>query len=148
MALQAIAPVSYRFSLLLREHFDRVEVLPRRVHAFGRDRHIEWCSRLEMTAGTLRSRGGVLARGTCLTACYTSCMDKTITIRIDRAQDTALTARARAQGKTRSEVVRELLACGLEEQPLGRRIGHVKGRLRVPSPKTGWQRRIKDRNWR
>ncbi len=75
-------------------------------------------------------------------------MDKTLTIRVDRAQDEALAARARALGKTRSELVRELIARGLEERPLGGRIGHLKGRLDLPRPKAGWQRRIKDCNWR
>ena len=75
-------------------------------------------------------------------------MDKTLTIRLDRAQDNALTARARAQRKTRSQVVRELLARGLEEQPLGRRIAHLKGRFELASSKRAWQRRIKERNWR
>lgn len=75
-------------------------------------------------------------------------MDKTLTIRIDRAQDSALSARARAQGKTRSQVVRDLLDRGLEEQPLGRRIGHLKGRVTLSAPKDAWRRRIKERNWR
>ena len=75
-------------------------------------------------------------------------MGKTLTIRLRRTQDEALTARARALGKTRSELVRELIDQGLEERPLGRRIGHLKGRLEVPAPKAGWQRRIKERNWR
>ena len=75
-------------------------------------------------------------------------MGKTLTIRLRRTQDEALTARARAVGKTRSELVRELIDQGLEERPLGRRIGHLKGRLDVPAPKAGWQRRIKERNWR
>jgi hypothetical protein len=75
-------------------------------------------------------------------------MDKTLTIRLDRAQDAALTACARAQGKTRSAIVRELLDRGLEEHPLGRRIGHLKGRLEMASPSTGWQRHVRDRNWR
>jgi hypothetical protein len=67
---------------------------------------------------------------------------------LDRAQDEALTARAKLMGKTRSELVRELIERGLEERPLGRRIGHLKGRLDLPTPREGWQRRIKDRNWR
>ena len=75
-------------------------------------------------------------------------MDKTLTIRLNNSQDEALTARARVLGKTRSELVRELIDSGLEERPLGHRIGHMKGRLDVPSPRAGWQRRIKDRNWR
>ena len=75
-------------------------------------------------------------------------MDKTLTIRLNRAQDEALTVRARVLGKTRSELVRELIDTGLEERPLGRRVGHVKGRLELASPKAGWQRRIRERNWR
>jgi hypothetical protein len=75
-------------------------------------------------------------------------MDKTLTIRLDQAQDEALTERANALGKTKSELVRELIEKGLEEQPLGRRIGHLKGQLGLKTPKAGWQRRIKDRNWR
>jgi len=75
-------------------------------------------------------------------------VDKTLTIRLDREQDTALTARARAQGKTRSQVVRELLARGLDERPLGSRIEHLKGLVDLPRPKDAWRRRIKDRNWR
>ena len=75
-------------------------------------------------------------------------MDKTLTIRLGRAQDEALTARAKVLRKTRSELVRELIERGLEERLLGRRIGHLKGRLDLPSPKPGWQQRIKDRNWR
>ena len=75
-------------------------------------------------------------------------MDKTLTIRIDQTQDEALTERAKSLGKTKSELVRELIEKGLEEQPLGRRIGHLKGRLLLKTPKAGWQRRIKDRNWR
>jgi hypothetical protein len=75
-------------------------------------------------------------------------MGKTLTIRIDRAQDEALTARAKAQGRTRSALVRDLIDQGLQDRPLGRSIGHLKGRLGLASPKAGWQRRIKERNWR
>jgi hypothetical protein len=75
-------------------------------------------------------------------------MDKTLTIRLDRSQDERLTARSKATGKTRSALVRELIDQGLDERPLGRRIGHLKGRLDVPAPKAGWPRGIKERNWR
>ena len=75
-------------------------------------------------------------------------MDRTLTIRLDREQDEALSARTKATGQTRSELVRELIDKGLEERSLGQRIGHLKGRLALPSPKAGWPRRIKDRNWR
>jgi hypothetical protein len=67
---------------------------------------------------------------------------------LDRVQDQRLTARSKVTGKTRSELVRELIDQGLDERPMGRRIGHLKGRLDVPSPKVGWPRQIKDRNWR
>ena len=75
-------------------------------------------------------------------------MGKTLTIRIDKRQDDALTRRAKALGKTRSELVRELIDRGLEEQPLGVRIGHLKGILDLPQPKDALRRRIKERNWR
>jgi hypothetical protein len=45
-------------------------------------------------------------------------MGKTLTIRIDKAQDDALTRRAKALGKTRSEVVRELIDRGLRSKLL------------------------------
>jgi hypothetical protein len=75
-------------------------------------------------------------------------MDKTITIRVSRAQDKALTLHARTRGKSRSQIIREFIDRGLEDRPLGPRIAHVKGALGVPEPKSGWQRRIKERNWR
>jgi hypothetical protein len=73
---------------------------------------------------------------------------KTLTIRIDREQDAALTERAEALGQTRSELVRTLIAKGLEAQPLGQRVGHLRGHLALPAPATTWARRIKRRNWR
>jgi hypothetical protein len=75
-------------------------------------------------------------------------MDKTLTIRLPKSQDEALTQKAKALGKTRSEIVREFIAKGLEEQPLGRRIGHLKGSLDLPEPKDALRRRIRERNWR
>jgi len=75
-------------------------------------------------------------------------MERTLTIRLPRSQDEALTKKAKALGKTRSELVRELIEKGLEEQPLGRRIGHLKGLLELPEPKDALRRRIRERNWR
>jgi hypothetical protein len=75
-------------------------------------------------------------------------MDKTLTIRLDQTQDEALTRRAKELGKTRSELVRELIERGLEEKPLGLRIGHLKGILDLPEPKDALRRRIKSHNWR
>jgi hypothetical protein len=75
-------------------------------------------------------------------------MGKTLTIRIDQAQDEALTQRAKALGRTRSQLVRELIDKGLQDQPLGRSLGHLKGRLGLPAAASGWRRRIRERNWR
>jgi hypothetical protein len=75
-------------------------------------------------------------------------VDKTLTIRLDQEQDAALTQRAEALGQTRSELVRTLIAKGLEEQPVGQRVGHLRGNLALPAPATTWARRIKRRNWR
>lgn len=83
-----------------------------------------------------------------LRLCYDLSMDKTLTIRLADEQDKALTRRAEATGKTKSRLARELIDKGLEEQPLGRRVGHLKGRIRLRSPKESWQKRIKERNWR
>jgi hypothetical protein len=73
---------------------------------------------------------------------------KTLTIRLDATQDEALTRRAAALGRTRSDLVRELIARGLDQQPLGRSVAHLRGRLAVSPPSTGWRKRIKSRNWR
>lgn len=75
-------------------------------------------------------------------------MDKTLTIRLTRAQNERLTARSKVTGKTRSELVRELIDQGLDDRPLGRRIGHLKGLFDLAPPKGGWPRQITDRNWR
>jgi hypothetical protein len=75
-------------------------------------------------------------------------MGKTLTIRLPDAQDAALAKRARALGRTRSDLVRELIERGLDQQPLGRSIAHLKGRLGLPRPAGGWRKRIRDRNWR
>ena len=75
-------------------------------------------------------------------------MEKMLTIRLNKDQDRALSRRAKALGKSRSEVVRELIAKGLEEQPLGQKIAHLKGILNAFSSKDPVRRRIKERNWR
>lgn len=80
--------------------------------------------------------------------CYDSDVSKTLTIRLRDEQDEALAKRARALGRTRSAVVRELIDRGLKEPPLGRRVGHLKGRLHLSQPASGWPRHLKDRNWR
>ncbi|MGH9239989.1 MAG: ribbon-helix-helix protein, CopG family, partial [Vicinamibacterales bacterium] len=44
-------------------------------------------------------------------------MSKTLTIRLPQAQDEALTRRAEALGRTRSDLVRELIERGLQDPP-------------------------------
>ena len=75
-------------------------------------------------------------------------MEKTITVRIDSRKDKALARRARARGKTKSDIVRELIDALLEPEPLGQRVGHLAGSLKLPPPKGPLLRRLKSRNWR
>ena len=70
-------------------------------------------------------------------------MEKTITVRIDSRKDKALARRARAYGKTKSDVVRELIDKLLEPDPLGQRVAHLAGSVELPSPKGPLQRRLK-----
>jgi hypothetical protein len=75
-------------------------------------------------------------------------MDKTITIRLDKSQDAALTHRAKVTGKTRSAVVRELLSKALLDTSIEERAGHLKGSLRLEKPTTAWGKHLKKQNWR
>ena len=75
-------------------------------------------------------------------------MDKTLTIRLDKQKEEALTRRARALGKTRSELVRDLIDNAVTDQPLGRRAGHLKGGTELSPATSGWRRELKARNWR
>ena len=75
-------------------------------------------------------------------------MEKTITIRLDREQDEALTRRAKTVGKTRSAVVRELLTQALLEVPISERAGHLKGSVELQKPKDAWSKHLRKQNWR
>jgi predicted DNA-binding protein len=75
-------------------------------------------------------------------------MEKTITIRLGREQDEALTRLARALGKTRSAVVREVLEQALSERPLAERVGHLKGTVQLPKAKDEWTTHLRKQNWR
>ena len=76
-------------------------------------------------------------------------MRTTLTIRTDENLREALKARAAIQGKSISEVAREILSEALAERPLSERIGHLKGQLDLksgaPDP---WRERLRERNWR
>ena len=75
-------------------------------------------------------------------------MEKTITVRLEREQDEALTRRAKMVGKTRSALIREILAKALSDQPISERAGHLKGILRLEKRKTEWGKHLKKQNWR
>lgn len=78
-----------------------------------------------------------------------SYMSKTLTIRTDETLREALARRAASQGKTVSEVVREILEQALAERPLESRIGHLRGGLRLPEePSDAWRKQLRERNWR
>ena len=75
-------------------------------------------------------------------------MDKTLTLRLDKTQDAALARRAKALGTTRSALVRDLIDKAVSDSPIGRRTGHLKGRIELPQVASEWRRQLRDRNWR
>ncbi|MCP4661200.1 MAG: hypothetical protein GY856_37835, partial [bacterium] len=61
----------------------------------------------------------------------------------------ALRERAEAQGKTIPEIARQILSQVLLEPPLGRRTGHLKGKLELPPARhDAWRDELRARNWR
>jgi plasmid stability protein len=73
----------------------------------------------------------------------------TLTIRTDEKLREALRKRAALQGKTVSELAREILSEALEERPMIAQIGHLQGRLKHPSDTSdAWRKKIRERNWR
>ena len=76
-------------------------------------------------------------------------MRTTLTIRTDESLRNALARRAEAQGKTVSEIVREILEEALVERPLSAKTGHLRGGLKLPRKHSDrWRQQIRDRNWR
>jgi plasmid stability protein len=76
-------------------------------------------------------------------------MRTTLTIRTDENLREALKARAAIQGKSVSEVAREILSEALAERPLSERIGHLRGQLDLkPGASDPWRERLRERNWR
>ena len=83
----------------------------------------------------------------CSTLYYMS--NTTLTIRTDPTLRKALQERALAQGKTVSQLVREILEAALVEQPLAARTGHLQGRLELPAQSDDpWRQQMRERNWR
>ncbi len=76
-------------------------------------------------------------------------MRTTLTIRTDESLRKALARRAEAQGKTVSEIVREILEEALVERPLSAKTGHLRGGLKLRRKQSDrWRQQIRDRNWR
>jgi hypothetical protein len=75
-------------------------------------------------------------------------MSKTIAVRVDAALAAAHDERARVQGLTVSQVVRDTLRDALAERPLSERIGHLRGALTVDPGDDAWRRSMRERNWR
>lgn len=76
-------------------------------------------------------------------------MATTLTIRADDELRGELQRRASVEGKTVSEVVREILHQALAEEPLGTKVGHLRGRLAAPLHDTDpWRKKLQDHNWR
>jgi predicted transcriptional regulator len=76
-------------------------------------------------------------------------MSTTLTIRADRDLRVALEKRAKAERKTVSGVVREILEDALTERPLEAKAGHLRGSLSLASePSDPWRKQIRARNWR
>lgn len=76
-------------------------------------------------------------------------MSTTITIRTDDELRQALQRRAQAQGKSISELAREILRRALESDSLGSQTGHLRGRLNLPRNQSEpWRKTLRERNWR
>ncbi len=76
-------------------------------------------------------------------------MSTTLTVRTDEALREALEERARAQGKSVSQLVREILEAALAERPIEARAGHLKGRLMLREQTVKpWRESLRRHNWR
>lgn len=75
-------------------------------------------------------------------------MSTTITLRADKSLRDALIRKATSEKKSISEVAREILEFALVERSLAERIGRTRGTLGIARKLSGWQRQIRDRNWR
>lgn len=81
--------------------------------------------------------------------CYGVYMSTTITIRTDPELREALRRRAEEEGVTLSEFLRAVLEREVVRGPLGDRVGHLRGRLRLTAPgQEKWRAELRERNWR
>lgn len=76
-------------------------------------------------------------------------MDATLTLRLDSGLRRKLRARAVALKVSEAEVVRQALDREVNREPLGKRIGHLRGVLRLPRELSDpWRKKIREHNWR
>jgi len=76
-------------------------------------------------------------------------MRTTLTIRTDERLREALQKRAAIQGKSVSELAREILSEAVAERPLSERVGHLRGQLDLRSGSSDpWRKNLRKRNWR
>lgn len=80
---------------------------------------------------------------------YAVHMGTTITVRADESLRRELEERASAQGKSLSELVREILEAAVVRRPVGERAGALRGRLALPRVESeSWRKSLRERNWR
>lgn len=76
-------------------------------------------------------------------------MRATLTIRADEQLREALKERAAMQGKSVSELAREILTAAVTERPVGPRIRHLRGQLeQSPDTSDPWRKQLREHNWR
>jgi len=76
-------------------------------------------------------------------------MSRTITIRTDEMLRKQLEQRARERGLTLSQEIRRILKEAVEEQPLGSKTKHLRGRLALGQQRDEpWRETLRNRNWR
>ena len=78
-------------------------------------------------------------------------MDTTLTIRLAKAQREAIRRRARAEKRTESALVREMIQREIQRGFDFERVRHLVGSVSSPLKhweKDAWRKRIRQRNWR
>jgi len=76
-------------------------------------------------------------------------MPTTLTFRLPAGLRAKLRQKAKLQGKSESELMRELVHRELQPRTMGERIGHLKGTLSFKGAKMDErQKSIKENNWR
>ena len=78
-------------------------------------------------------------------------MDSTLTIRLAKAQREAIRRRARAEKRTESALVREMIRREIQRGFDFERVRHLVGSVASPPKhweKDAWRKRIRQRNWR